>query len=239
MRGVPGRLAGRTPRATHGAPRARRPRWWSASPSSSLFTVFASSLRTGIDDEVSAGFGDADLVARHADLRRRRAERRRGARARRPARDRRGGRPRPAPVRLGDGNELVAVTDLAALAERARRRRRRRLTGRRRAERTWRSPRAGRARGLAVGSTVDATFVDGATETLTVAAVYADQQILGGFVLGQDVRAEHTPAADRSGVFMTHERRRRPSTRAAPRSPPIADALRRRRPGPRRVRRRR
>ena len=113
-----------------------------------------------------------------------------------------------APVRLGDNNEVVTVTDLAAIAgvldvdvvagE---------LAGAAPSavaiSESW-----AERQGLAVGSTVDATFADGATETLTVAAVYADQQILGGFVLGQAVRAEHTAQPTDRAVFMTTRPRR-------------------------------
>ena len=169
----------------------------------SLFTVFAASLRTGIDDEVSAGFGDADLVLAtpifgggelSATAAQEIAELPETAAAVGVG---------TAPVRLGDSNELVAVTDLAAIGEvldvdvvDGE------LAGAAPTDVAISESWAERE-GLGVGSSVDVTFADGATEALTVAAVYADQQILGGFLLGQDIRAEHTSQPTDRAVFMT------------------------------------
>ncbi|HEY8546518.1 MAG TPA: ABC transporter permease, partial [Acidimicrobiales bacterium] len=45
---------------------------------------------------------------------------------------------------------------------------------------------------LSVGSTLEVTFVDGATETLEVAAVYPDNSLLGGVLVPGDLWTAHT-----------------------------------------------
>lgn len=202
-RGLPGRLA--RDNAT------RNPRRMSSTATAlvvgvavvSLFTVFAASLRSGIDDDVSAGFGDADLAlatpvfgggelsadaARQiADLPEVDASTSLGT----------------APVRLGDANELAAVSDLSTIA---------RVLDVDVVDGDLDDPAPtdvaiseswADREDLAVGSTVDATFADGGQESLTVTAVYADQQILGGFVLDQQIRAEHTQQPTDRAVFVT------------------------------------
>ena len=169
----------------------------------SLFTVFAASLRAGIEDDVSAAFGEADLVLATpvfggGEL---------SAEAAAEIAEQPGVEAATSlgtsPVRLGDDNELVSVSDLSTIT---------RVLDVNVVDGDLDDPAPtdvaisqswAERQGLAVGSTVDATFVDGARESLTVSAVYEDQQILGGFVLDQAIRAEHVQQPTDRAVFVT------------------------------------
>ena len=47
--------------------------------------------------------------------------------------------------------------------------------------------------GWEVGSTVDVTFIDGKTDTLTIAAIYKDTRLLGPFLMSSEVFSAHQP----------------------------------------------
>jgi putative ABC transport system permease protein len=56
---------------------------------------------------------------------------------------------------------------------------------------------------LRVGSTVDLTFIDGASETATVEAVYDDNSMIGGVVVPEAVWNAHTPQPTATAILVS------------------------------------
>jgi putative ABC transport system permease protein len=168
----------------------------------SLFTVFAASMKATLDDQVTSDFG-ADLAVGSAGF---------GADQLSPEL---AGEIAELPevgeaVALGGGPALVdgesatlTATDAAQLPD---------VAG---LETVDGDLGSGGAEGIAVdesraedegwhvGSTVELTFADGATETATVEAVYADNALVGSLVVPRDTWAAHNTQLTDRLVLMT------------------------------------